>query len=218
MLGLGVYIRKLVRRGNRLLPASVRGQWAVQLTYDRRFYEESYRYLTDPQTDAFCEAIVEIFGPASVIDLGCGPGYYLSALARRGVSVVGFEASLAAVQMANASAPVFTVDLTRPFRSNLRYDLAICFEVAEHLPERAAPILVESLCRLGRKVLFTAAPPGQPGIDHINLQPKAFWTKQFAREGFIADVGLQERMLDRLGIIGVPEWFCANFSVYAARE
>lgn len=67
---------------------------------------------------------------------------------------------------------------------DVRADLAICLEVAEHLPAERAEPLVAMLCR-SDVVLFSAAVPGQPGTGHVNCQPPAYWAEIFQRFGFV---------------------------------
>ncbi len=62
------------------------------------------------------------------------------------------------------------------------YDLAICLEVAEHLPESTGPLLIEGLAQ-APTVLFSAATPGQLGVNHINCQPHDYWHAEFAKHG-----------------------------------
>lgn len=62
------------------------------------------------------------------------------------------------------------------------YELAICLEVAEHLPPTSAEALVEGLAQ-ANMVLFSAATPGQVGVGHINCRPHDYWHDLFARHG-----------------------------------
>jgi hypothetical protein len=78
------------------------------------------------------------------------------------------------------------VDLARPLELLRRFDLVQCLEVGEHLPAAASAILVESLVRHGDVVLFSAAPPGQGGTQHINERPLEFWRKLFYQSGYHA--------------------------------
>lgn len=48
-------------------------------------------------------------------------------------------------------------DLSQPFQLAEFFDLAICLEVAEHLPKQSAPGFIQSLVRLAPVVLFSAA-------------------------------------------------------------
>jgi hypothetical protein len=49
-----------------------------------------------------------------------------------------------------------------------RFDLALCLEVAEHLPAAAGDSLVRRLASVGARILFSAAIPGQGGRNHVN--------------------------------------------------
>ena len=75
-------------------------------------------------------------------------------------------------------------DLAQAFVLGRRFDLVLCLEVAEHLPDSSAALLVESLCRHGDVILFSAAPPGQGGAAHINEQPYEYWRTLFAARGY----------------------------------
>jgi hypothetical protein len=76
------------------------------------------------------------------------------------------------------------VDLTDPPTLERTFDLAVCLEVAEHLPESAADGLVDLLSSAAPVVLFSAAIPGQEGEDHINEQWPTYWATKFADRGF----------------------------------
>jgi hypothetical protein len=62
--------------------------------------------------------------------------------------------------------------------------MAICLEVAEHLPSEAASILVHSLVKLAPVILFSAAIPGQGGTNHVNEQWPDYWQEIFAHHGY----------------------------------
>jgi 2-polyprenyl-3-methyl-5-hydroxy-6-metoxy-1,4-benzoquinol methylase len=56
---------------------------------------------------------------------------------------------------------VTAVDLSRAFKIAGRYDLAICVEVAEHLPRVVVAVLCkQALTQASSLVLFSAAVPG----------------------------------------------------------
>jgi hypothetical protein len=66
-----------------------------------------------------------------------------------------------------------------------KWDLAICVEVGEHLPEQYADILVANLTKLSNQILFSAAIPGQDGENHLNLQWASWWADKFKYHGFL---------------------------------
>lgn len=75
-------------------------------------------------------------------------------------------------------------DLRQPFSDGGKFDLAICLEVAEHLPKPDASTLCQTLAaHTGDLLLFSAAGSDQPGTGHINLQVPEYWRNQIERQG-----------------------------------
>lgn len=97
-----------------------------------------------------------------VLDLGCGAGYHLKDLQRRGFAVVGLDASEAMLAEARSTDPgifIVAADVEAiPFRSGC-FDFVLCIEVLRYLP-RAAACLREMarVLRPGGMCLVTAAP------------------------------------------------------------
>ena len=122
----------------------------------------------------------------NVVDVGCGIGNWLSVFVEKGISdVVGVDGSYVDRQMLQIERRCFVEhDLTLPLRLERRFELAMCLEVAEHLPEASANTLVESLVGLSDQILFSAAIPGQPGTGHINLQWQSYWIGKFKNHGY----------------------------------
>lgn len=153
--------------------------------YDEEYYTErnSAAYRRDGQRVA--KMLYDRFQPNSVIDLGCATGVYLETFHERSVTIHGVDGNKKAIE--NAVIPqgyLEQYDLRDPYNPDQSYDLVICFEVAEHLPEEYADTLVDSIVTSGDTVAFTAAPPGQPGKHHVNLQPRDYWIRKFEQRGF----------------------------------
>jgi hypothetical protein len=104
-------------------------------------------------------------------------------------------------------------DLQRPFQINERFDLAICLEVAEHLPTERSESLVQDLCALSDFVLFSAAIPSQPGTNHINCQWQSFWASLFEKNGRFAIDIIRPKVW---GNNIIPFWFQQNTLLYAS--
>jgi len=119
------------------------------------------------------------YQPKTVVDVGCGIGLYLAEFYKLGAAIRGYDFSYDA--KANSAIPqkFFELfDLNKPL-VDTKYDLCICSEVGEHLPDASASTLVATICRLSDRVLFTAAHPGQQGSNHINEQPQEYWIQKF---------------------------------------
>lgn len=137
-----------------------------------------------PWIERMVERWCAVYGvPHTVIDFGAGDGWWCWSFLRAGAKrAVAIELSPLARQFIPHRVGFVSRNLCDPFDLGLRADLAICIEVAEHLPETAADTLVENVCMHATGlILFSAAPPGQNGTGHINCQTKSYWVNRFAR-------------------------------------
>jgi SAM-dependent methyltransferase len=165
--------------------------------------------------------IIELYFPdaRSFVDVGAGSGAYAAEAQRRGHPTVAYEHSrfgryLAARQGVDSRA----FDLTRTPPAAVDggiFDVAYCFEVAEHIPAALGDRLVEFISTHGREVLFTAAHPGQGGTGHINEQTAGYWQERFARHGKQLDAGRTAAIRDALAAAGLQSrWLGENAMVF----
>jgi hypothetical protein len=106
-------------------------------------------------------------------------------------------------------------DLGLPFDLGRRFDVVECLEVAEHLPEASATTLVDSLVRHGEVIVFSAAPPGQGGHDHVNERSYDYWRALFGQRGYLAADYLRPRILADASI---DPWYRYNTLLYVSRD
>jgi len=188
----------------------------------RRGYSQSFFDALDREQaggyDVMAATIVRRFAPQSVVDVGCGSGGLLAALQRRGVSrLLGLESSAAGVARARRKQlTVESVDLSRPFALP-PFDLTVCLEVAEHLPETVADQFVDGLLSGSGQLLFSAATPGQGGEHHVNEQPHEYWIAKFADRGFVVDETATRETREEWSASGVAPWYCKNVILLSAR-
>ena len=78
--------------------------------------------------------------PASLLDVGCGTGTWLRAATELGVDdVLGIDGVMVPEDALHAPrSHIRLLDLYSPFDLGRRFDLVLCLEVAEHLPESSA--------------------------------------------------------------------------------
>lgn len=130
--------------------------------------------------------LVSVFRPGSVVDVGCGLGTFLHVFLTEGVGhVLGIDGNW--VDKSKLFIPVnnyLEKDLEHQIILNQKYDLVLCLEVAEHLAESSANILVDNLVALGDIIVFSAAIENQGGQNHINEQPFTYWRDKFHDRGF----------------------------------
>lgn len=169
-------------------------------------YSEDYfkKRTTDPwwsEARHVSSVIDDQFDPDSVIDFGCAIGHYLKPFHEGGATIKGVEGSEVARNHLVIPEECFEIhDLRDPYQPEMKYELALCFEVAEHLPEKHADTLVETLTASSNTVIFTAALLGQAGDHHVNLQPREYWIGKFEEKQFEYKPTLTQTLSQRLDV------------------
>lgn len=163
---------------------------------------------------AVVPAVCYLLHPKRVLDVGCGIGIWLSVFREYGVDYIlgidGFHVDPKWLRIPKESFK--QADLSCPLELNERFDLAVCLEVAEHLPPRSADGLLDLLTKSSPCVLFSAAIPLQGGVEHVNERWPEYWHAKFQERDF--------RKFDviRGGIWANPKvryWYRQNIFLYA---
>lgn len=155
------------------------------MSYDTTFYDV-IRAGSQSSAQVIVPLLNRLFNPGSVVDVGCGEGWFASVFAELGASAFGIDGDY--VSGHTAPGVLFIpADLATTRLRDLdigTFDLAISLEVAEHLPPECAEAFVDDLCSLAPVVAFSAAIPGQGGTGHLNEQWPAYWTSIFQECGY----------------------------------
>ncbi len=184
--------------------------------YDRAFYAwQSGGSLASARRVA--PLVHALLAPRSVVDVGCGLGTWLKAFSEVGVSdVLGMDGDYVDRSALLIGQDRFmAADLRNPPALSRTFDLAVCLEVAEHLPTEYGSALVRYLGAVAPAILFSAAIPGQGGRDHVNEQWQDYWRAKFAEIGYSAVDAIRPQ------IWGCPEiaiWYQQNTILYCAPQ
>lgn len=142
--------------------------------------------------------VVDLLHPTRVLDVGCGEGAWLAPFAASGAQILGLDGDYVDRDRLLIPAGAFRAhDLSTPVPAEIvawGADLALCLEVAEHLPADRAVGLIADLTACADTLLFSAAVPGQGGYGHINEQPHEFWITLLEDAGFAVSRVLQRRL------------------------
>jgi SAM-dependent methyltransferase len=158
----------------------------AETPYTEAFYvnlgDRSYQ-----SADCVLPLVLSIVPAKSAIDVGCGIGTWTCKLLECGVTdVLGIDGDYVNRELLRIPRDCFQAwDLSKPLTIDRRFELAVCLEVAEHLPPARAEGLVEDLVRLAPVVLFSAAMPGQDGTGHINEQYLSYWVNHFTAKDYV---------------------------------
>lgn len=157
---------------------------AVTDMYKRSYMGRRYEHYW--RTDLVCESIKDILNPISVVDVGCATGDFVKRFNGMGIPAKGIEGSEHCLTFLEcAPGDIVIQDLREPFKLADNFDLAICFEVAEHIEPEYAHIFVQNLVGLSDRLLLSIAGPGQLGHGHVNLQPISYWKSLFRKHGYV---------------------------------
>ena len=187
------------------------------LIYDANYFQNDVDGPASQSAPAVAASIMNDLSPRAVIDVGCGTGALLAQLRAAGCRVVGLEYADAAREMCRERGlDVRPFDIASDTMDDAQMcDVAISMEVAEHLPARVADRYVDLLARLGKTVVFTAAPPGQGGTDHVNEQPHEYWIRKFQERDCALDQALTSRWRQSWKESGdVQSWYYNNLMVF----
>jgi SAM-dependent methyltransferase len=154
--------------------------------YDAAFFKEwgpgndAYVRSAEIISDELCRQL----RPRRIVDIGCGSGVYSHLFSRRGVETLSIDG---VTPPPDQSFPVLIHqrDLTERLENIWgAFDLVLCLEVAEHIPEPLSGAFLDNLTRFGDTLVLSAAPPNQGGLHHVNEQPKRYWVRRLAERGF----------------------------------
>lgn len=132
--------------------------------------------------------LMQLFSPASVVDVGCGPGQWLSVFKQNGVlRVMGIDGKHVPTDkrmIGPSEFAEFDLNDCRDFVAKEKYDLLLSLEVAEHLTTDKAEAFINMISQLSNNIVFSAAIPGQTGENHFNEQYPDYWFRLFATKGY----------------------------------
>tara|TARA_R110000824_G_scaffold374151_1_gene564655 strand:- start:109 stop:684 length:576 start_codon:yes stop_codon:yes gene_type:complete len=147
-----------------------------------------------------------------VIDVGCGPGVWVEKLNQvDDISAIGID-----IDRSIPDKPwLHRVDvLSDKFDKYVDYDIALCFEVVEHLDPETSELFIKKLCRTAPEIYFSAAVPGQVGLGHINCQPKEYWENIFNKNNYIYDPETTEEFREFIMSKVWIDWMEKNVMVF----
>jgi len=167
----------------------------IDSTYTDLFFRDN---IADslPMAKYLVPKIAKMLGTKSVLDVGCATGHWLKCFSDIGADVYGLEGSMNTLNhllIPRESVSIF--DLRDKYATKHDVDLVLSIEVAEHIEPFFAGNYVDVLTMHDSKyIVMTAAPPGQGGTGHVNLQPKEYWVEKMGYKGYKRDSELEDQI------------------------
>jgi len=146
-------------------------------------------YLSERRTEFYREVFKDTFGRGffserdSVIDVGCGPGFFLNSLREQGFNgdLSGCDFSEEAIKSAKSSCPdidFFVQDVYHPIKRS--GDVIFCMQTLEHLFHPG--LALQNLSKAASRLIITV-PEGRRDSFHGHIN---FWSKE-SFEIFLSD-------------------------------
>jgi SAM-dependent methyltransferase len=175
--------------------------------------EAGAAYKDQQSPNVIIPLLLELLQPATALDVGCGIGLWTKELLARGVDAIGIDTDWVPEKNLMIPRERFLVrNLAEPLRLEKKFDLALCLEVAEHLPPDHGEVLLDSLAAAAPIICFSAAIPGQGGYRHINEQYQDYWVKRFGKRGYEVYDPIRPKIWDDLR---VRYYYAQNILIFA---
>lgn len=129
-------------------------------------------------------ALVEFFREQTVIDFGCGTGFYVHAI-NETADCRGYDGNPNTPDMGGVACEV--LDLAEPVEVDPA-DWVLSLEVGEHLPRQYEATFIENLHKHNRQgIVLSWARPGQGGIGHCNERSQDYLSEIFESLNYVRD-------------------------------
>jgi len=184
--------------------------------YDSNFFS-GIKPTSTKSAEIIVPLIIDLLGPHSVIDIGCGIGTWLSVFKANNINdITGVDGDWVKQESLLIPKSCFVArDLIQGFNAERRFDVALCLEVAEHLDPRYARRFVGTLVKLSSIVLFSAAIPFQEGTHHVNEEWPDYWAKLFSEHEYVPVDCIREKIWNNED---VAWWYAQNILVFADKR
>lgn len=158
----------------------------------------------------------------TVMDCGCGTGFYVKQLQANGLKeVYGCDGNPDTSKLGGDHCLV--ADLSQPnflgatSQANQKFDCVMSLEVAEHLPKEHEQTFLDNLIGIAKDdgwIILSWAKKGQGGLGHVNEQNEDYVLTKMAEKGWTC----QKQETDQLRLQTAPNTFWFRETIYAFRR
>jgi SAM-dependent methyltransferase len=169
----------------------------------------------DPWNRRLIMAAFAMFGiPPTFLDVGCGTGAMVELARRLGIDAVGVDLI--------ANSPDIKHNLATPLMLGRTFALVLSLEVAEHIESLHAGVFLNNISQHMEDkaiLIFSAAPPGQEGENHVHLKPASYWRTMLHNRRVYWDEGLTMKLALMWTLVPSPQmWLPSNVQIFIKRE
>lgn len=138
----------------------------------------------------------ELMEVNTIVDLGCGTGWYVKTLKNADFTVDGFDGNPYTEYLSNIimqdGAHCYQLDLAKEIRFKEKYDMVLSLEVGEYIPEKFENIYISNLVNNCKSYLVMSwAIEGQKQDGHINCRKNEYIIDKIKKAGFVENIPLK---------------------------
>lgn len=152
---------------DRVLNISPNGSW---------LNDNAEGHIFDP---ALADGIIEFCKEKrllTVMDLGCGPGYYIHTFTKADLLASGRDGNPHTYELTKGAG--YYRELHTPLKEievKYKFDLVLSLEVGEHIPQEFEQVFLDNIVRSAKKwIILSWAVPGQKGDGHVNCRSNQY--------------------------------------------
>jgi SAM-dependent methyltransferase len=155
--------------------------------------------------DALAIALKDRLVGLSVVDIGCGNGFYVSRISSSPGQVVGYDGNPSTPEITSGRCGV--ADVTREDFDVGIYDVVLFLEVGEHIPAEYQETVIDNVCKTARQAAIVSwGIPGQGGHGHFNCQDVDVIETKFEARGFCNAEPISRKLRE----VSTLPWFKTN--------
>jgi cyclopropane fatty-acyl-phospholipid synthase-like methyltransferase len=146
---------------------------------------------------------------SSIVDLGCGNGFYVKKMRMAGLNASGFDGNPNTPLITDNVCGVMDLSVVKTFDD--LYDWVLSFEVGEHLPKEFEDAFITNL-HLNNKhgIILSWAVVGQGGTGHFNEQNNDYVKSKICALGYTNDIDSENMLRHNSGL----PWFKNTIMVF----
>jgi cyclopropane fatty-acyl-phospholipid synthase-like methyltransferase len=145
----------------------------------------------------------------SIVDLGCGMGYYVKVFNDNNLNANGFDGNPNTPELTNGTCKI--LDLSNPVNFDRPYDWVMSLEVGEHLPKKYEDIFINNLHNNNKYgIVLSWAVKGQGGHGHFNEQNNVYIKAKICNLGYTMDIEAENILRNKSKL----SWFKNTIMVF----
>jgi len=150
-----------------------------------------------------------------IVDLGCGPGWYVKILKDSHFYVEGYDGNPYTPAISEIVLDDGTcceqLDLTIPIIFGEPFECVLSLEVGEHIPAEYEHLFLDNITNnSSRYIILSWAVEGQGGSGHVNCRNNDYVIQKMLDRGFVEEVDAKEALRS----VAHLDWFKNTIMVF----